>query len=109
MSRHVAYFCLLLLVAALSAPLRAEETPSTEKTADALAVAPGHSTHGEAFDDGPRQQARLMGGTGRVHLEITCDVPGAQEMFDQGLGQLHGFWYFEAERSFRQVAMLDPN
>jgi len=109
MSRHVAFVFVLLFLIAQSPLARAEETPSTEKAADALAIAPGHSTHGEAFDDGPRQQARLMGGTGRVHLEITCDAPGAQEMFDQGLGQLHGFWYFEAERSFRQVAMLDPN
>ena len=32
----------------------------------------------------------------------------AQKFFTQGVGQLHGFWYFEAERSFRQVAALDP-
>ncbi|HLQ43300.1 MAG TPA: redoxin domain-containing protein, partial [Planctomycetaceae bacterium] len=36
-------------------------------------------------------------------------VPEAQAFFNQGVGQLHGFWYFEAERSFRQVAMLDAN
>jgi tetratricopeptide (TPR) repeat protein len=29
--------------------------------------------------------------------------------FDQGVGQLHGFWYFEAERSFRQAAAIDPD
>ncbi len=29
--------------------------------------------------------------------------------FDQGVCQLHGFWYFEAERSFRQVAAVDPD
>src|SRR5690606_26137555 len=28
--------------------------------------------------------------------------------FNQGIGQLHGFWYFEAERSFRQAAALEP-
>ncbi len=33
----------------------------------------------------------------------------AQQFFDQGLGQLHGFWYYESERSFRQVARLDPD
>ncbi len=33
----------------------------------------------------------------------------AQAFFDQGLTQLHGFWYFESERSFRQVAMLHPD
>ncbi len=70
---------------------------------------PGHSVHGEAFNEGPRQRARLIGGTGKVSLEITTKSPEAKAFFDQGLGQLHGFWYFEAERSFRQTAMLDPD
>lgn len=73
------------------------------------ARAPGHSVHGEAFNEGPRQKARLIGGTGKVFLEITTKSPEAKAFFDQGLGQLHGFWYFEAERSFRQAAMLDPD
>jgi peroxiredoxin len=69
----------------------------------------GHSYHGEAFDEGPRQKAYLMGGTGNVHLAVTTRSPQAQAFFDQGLGQLHGFWYFEAERSFRQAAALGPD
>jgi peroxiredoxin len=40
---------------------------------------------------------------------VTVKDPLAQQFFDQGVGQLHGFWYFEAERSFRQVAALDPD
>ena len=71
--------------------------------------APGHSQHGEAFDDGPRQRAYLMTGTRCVHLPVTSSVADVQAPFDQGVGQLHGFWYFEAERTFRQVAMLDPD
>ena len=39
----------------------------------------------------------------------TSKVPEAQKFFNQGVGQLHGFWYYEAERSFRQVAGLDPD
>ncbi len=70
--------------------------------------APGHSSHGEAFDEGPRQAAYLMSGTGKVHLPVTSAVAGVQPLFDQGVGQLHGFWYFEAERTFRQAAALDP-
>lgn len=69
----------------------------------------GHSAHGEVFNEGPRQKAYLMDGTGKVHFPITTRVPLAQQFFDQGIGQLHGFWYFEAERSFRQVALLDPD
>jgi len=71
--------------------------------------APGHSMHGEVFNEGPRQAAHLMGDTGNVNFPITSAHPEAQAFFNQGIGQLHGFWYFEAERSFRQVAMLDPN
>ncbi len=71
--------------------------------------APGHSMHGEVFNEGPRQAAYLMGDTGNVNFPITSANPEAQTFFNQGIGQLHGFWYFEAERSFRQVAMLDPN
>lgn len=76
--------------------------------ATAVAPQPGHSLHGEAFDEGPRQQAQLLGGTGAVHFPVTTTSALAQQFFDQGVGQLHGFWYYEAERSFRQVAALDP-
>ena len=48
-----------------------------------------------------------MGGTGNVSFNVSTKVALAQQFFNQGIGQLHGFWYFEAERSFRQVAMLD--
>lgn len=68
---------------------------------------PGHSTHGEAFNEGPRQAATLIPGCGKVSFPITTKKPEAQQFFNQGVGQLHGFWYFEAERSFRQVALLD--
>ncbi len=68
----------------------------------------GHSAHGETFNDGPRQRAHLMGNTGRVNFHATTANSEAQEFINQGIGQLHGFWYFEAERSFRQAATLDP-
>ena len=69
---------------------------------------PGHSVHGDSFDEGPRRFATLMGGTGNVHFPVTTKSEEAQKFFDQGVGQLHGFWYYEAERSFRQVLHLDP-
>lgn len=68
----------------------------------------GHSGHGEAFNEGPRQSAVLMGGTGEVNFPVSTKNEEAQAFFNQGIGQLHGFWYFEAERSFRQAAKLDP-
>lgn len=44
-----------------------------------------------------------------VHFPITTRWEQGQAYFDQGIGQPHGFWYFEAERSFRQLAAEDPN
>ena len=71
--------------------------------------AEGHSLHGEVFDEGPRQAARKIAGTGKVHFEVSSKVPDVQAFIDQGFGQLHGYWYYEAERSFRQAAALDPD
>ena len=68
---------------------------------------PGHSQHGEAFNEGPRQAAVLIPGCGKVSFPITTKKPEAQQFFNQGVGQLHGFWFYEAERTFRQVATLD--
>ncbi len=65
--------------------------------------------HGEAFNEGPRQFATLIPGANAVHFAVTTKSAETQKYFDQGVTQLHGFWYFEAERSFRQVAYLDPD
>ncbi|MCA9193660.1 MAG: redoxin domain-containing protein [Planctomycetales bacterium] len=75
-------------------------------TTDPLA---GHSFHGEVFNEGPRQAAYLMPGMGSVDFEVSTGHPLAQKFFNQGVAQLHGFWYYEAERSFRQAALLDAN
>ena len=100
----------LLLVALLlnlaSTAVAGDRTSSGDKQDEVLA---GHSSHGEAFNEGPRQKAYLMEGTGKVHFRATTDSPQAQAFIDQGVGQLHGFWYFEAERSFRQAAAMDPD
>ena len=70
----------------------------------------GHSRHGDVFDEGPRQAAReLPGMSAQVHLPVAGLRDAAQRCFDQGVTQLHGFWYFEAERSFREVAKLHPD
>ncbi|HEY1377002.1 MAG TPA: hypothetical protein VGF55_09415, partial [Gemmataceae bacterium] len=97
MTHHVSSrSCLLLIVLA---PLAAAADDP----------APGQSMHGAAFNDGPRQAAVLLGGTGVVHFPVTTKSPEAQAFITQGVGQLHGFWYVEAERSLRQAAMLDPD
>jgi peroxiredoxin len=83
-----------------------EDPPAAPMPAERKA---GHSSHGEVFDEGPRQKAYLIPGMPPLEFPITTKVPEAQAYFLQGLGQLHGFWYFEAERSFRQAAQLDPD
>lgn len=98
-------------------PLAAMQTVHAAEPAAAPAAAAtseaekraGHSLHGEVFNEGPRQRAYLMHTTGQVSLVVTTKSPEAQEFFNQGLGQLHGFWYFEAERSFRQAAAIDAD
>ncbi len=94
-------FPFLALLGLFPLSVRAEESVLQER--------PGHSVHGQSFDEGPRRFAKLMGGTGNVHFPVTTTSPESQQFFDQGVGQLHGFWYYEAERSFRQVLHLDPN
>lgn len=78
----------------------------TLQAADPL---PGHSAHGETFNEGPRQAAVLIEGCGKVSFPATTKSTTAQQFVNQGVGQLHGFWYYEAERSFRQALTLDPN
>lgn len=88
-------------------PIATHPDDSSNSHDDSTAILAGHSFHGEVFNEGPRQAARLMPGTGLVDFPVTTDSELAQQFFNQGVGQLHGFWYFEAERSFRQAAALD--
>ncbi len=84
-----------------------EEPEAEQEDPDELPA--GHSAHGEVFNEGPRQRAYLMGGTGAVSFAVSSKHPKVQPFIEQGIGQLHGFWYFEAERSFRQAAVFDPD
>jgi peroxiredoxin len=91
---------------------RAEEPnkpTATASEANPAVPAAGHSVHGEAFNDGPRHKAYLMPGMGKVHFVVTTTSPEARAFIDQGVAQLHSFYYFEAERSFRQAAAIDPD
>lgn len=96
----VGLYALCLLSATLALATEDPKEPAKD-------ASPGHSFHAEAFNEGPRQAAYLMQGMGNVHWKISTPNPMAQRFFDQGISQLHGFWYFEAERSFRQAASID--
>jgi peroxiredoxin/tetratricopeptide (TPR) repeat protein len=109
--------CAAGLAAACLAPIAGRALSQTAATPPAASAAsstpapikPGHSHNGAAFDEGPRQKSRLLRGYGAVHFPITTANPQAQRFFDQGINQLYSFSYFEAERSFRTAAMLDPD
>lgn len=79
-------------------------TPPKKDVKDA-----SHSQLGEAFNQGPRQQPKLVSGLGNVHFPITTKSAEAQKFFNQGMNLLYSFFWFEAERAFRQVAFLDPD
>lgn len=83
-------------------------TPITTAVEAKTVAGQGHSYHGEVFNDGPRQAAYLMDGLPKINFPATTSDPLAQQFINQGVAQLHGFWYYEAERSFRQAAKLDP-
>lgn len=90
----------------LSLALTALTPPALAQTASTPTY--GHSMKGEVFDEGPRQRAVLMPGIPKLEFPITSKSERAKLFFLQGLAQLHAYWYFEAERSFRQAAALDP-
>lgn len=102
-----------LCISPLSLLHSQEEAPTkiTESAkADNPAVpAAGHSLHGEAFNEGPRRAAILKPGQGNVTFPVTTKSEEAQKFINQGVAQLHSFYYFESERSFRQAAKIDPN
>ncbi len=84
-------------------------TPAAPDDQQPAVLAPGHSAHGQAFNEGPRQPAYLMAGMPKIDFPVTTTNALAQKFFNQGVGQWHGFWFLEAERSFRQAAVHDPN
>lgn len=102
------------LAAALSIAAESAGEEPIRPTASATEAKPavpaaGHSIHSEAFNDGPRRSAALLPGMGTVPFPVTTSKPDAQAFVNQGVGQLHSFYYFEAERSFRQAAKIDPD
>ena len=83
--------------------------PRLTLAADDSDVLAGHSYHGEAFNEGPRQAAVLMPGMARSIFPPRRNRKQPRSSSSKGIAQLHGFWYLEAERSFRQAAKEDPD
>ncbi len=92
LSRLCCLGILLLLPAGLA---EAQVRPE----ADLCAVPPGAQ---------PLLPARLMEGMGVTHMPVTTSSEEARKFFNQGISQMHSFWFLESERSFLQAATLDP-
>jgi peroxiredoxin len=110
LSRMLRFMFLRVLSLALlsTSVLAAAEPNSLAGDADAESVAAGHSYHGEAFNEGPRQAAELIPGMAKIEFPTSAKNETTQKFIEQGIAQLHGFWYLEAERSFRQAAKEEP-
>jgi tetratricopeptide (TPR) repeat protein len=84
--------CTLLALPASSAAQRPE--------ADMCAVPPGAQ---------PLLPAKLLTGMGETNMPVTTKSEEARKFFNQGISQMHSFWFIESERSFLQAAALDPD
>jgi peroxiredoxin/cytochrome c-type biogenesis protein CcmH/NrfG len=104
MSRRLSGCLMIALALGAVTPVVAQ----TKRTSTSEALRLGHSAHGDAFDEGPRQKPWPMTGIGHSHFPITTSVPEVQQWFDQGHTLLHSFWDYEAERAFRWCVKLDP-
>ena len=69
---------LALLLATSRAVVADEPAAPAAATPPPAEAKAGHSLHGEVFNEGPRQQAYLMGTTGQVSIQITTKAPEAQ-------------------------------
>ncbi|MBX7186199.1 MAG: hypothetical protein K1Y01_13760 [Vicinamibacteria bacterium] len=86
-----------LIAVCLSATLASAQA---RPEADLCAVAPGAQ---------PLLPARLMDGMGDTNMPVTTTSEDARKFFNQGISQMHSFWFLESERSFLQAATLDPD
>ena len=68
--------------------------------ADLCAVPPGAQ---------PPLPAKLLPGMGTTNMPVTTASEEARKFFNQGVSQMHSFWFMESERSFLQAATLDPD
>ena len=68
--------------------------------ADLCAVPPGAQ---------PPLPAKLLPGMGDTNMPVTTSSEQARKFFNQGVSQMHSFWFMESERSFLQAATLDPD
>jgi tetratricopeptide (TPR) repeat protein len=77
-----------------------EASAQQRPEADLCAVPPGAQ---------PPLPAKLLPGMGETNMPVTTTSDEARKFFNQGVSQMHSFWFMESERSFLQAATLDPD
>lgn len=88
--------CVLTALTAAVQPVPAARRPD----ADLCAVQPGAQ---------PLLPATILEGMGNTDMPVTTTSAEARAFFNQGVSQMHSFWFLESERSFLQAAALDPD
>lgn len=93
-------WCLILCLV-ITTPSAVVPAPTAQRQeADLCAVQPGAQ---------PSLPARLLSGMGTTEMPVTTTSDEARKFFNQGVSQMHSFWFIESERSFLQAATLDPD
>jgi len=87
---------LLCICTLLAPPASAAQRPEP----DSCAIIPGAQ---------PLLPAKLLSGQGTTNMPVTTKSEEARKFFNQGVSQIHSFWFIESERSFLQAAALDPD
>jgi tetratricopeptide (TPR) repeat protein len=101
MKSAIRWACVLAALAA-TAPATVQQQPSAQQRPepDMCAVPPGSQ---------PLLPAKILEGMGATRMAVTTTSDEARAFFNQGVSQVHSFWFLEAERSFLQAATLDPD
>src|SRR5262245_53080430 len=107
MTRHqsratVLIALVVVLAASVSADINAAgKQASQRREPDLCAVPPGAQ---------PLLPAKLLPGMGdSSRFAVTTKSDEARAFFQQGLSQIHSFWFVESERSCLQALALDPD
>jgi tetratricopeptide (TPR) repeat protein len=102
MNRTILAATLLVVSATLSSNLMAAGKQTQARREPDMCVVPAGSQ--------PLLPAKLMPGMGSsTRFAVTTKSEEARRFFQQGVSQIHSFWFVESERSCAQAAQLDPD
>src|SRR5256712_12312791 len=102
MKRPILAGTLLVVSATLSSNVMAAGKQTQARREPDMCVVPAGSQ--------PLLPAKLLPGMGTsTRFAVTTKSDEARKFFQQGLSQIHSFWFLESERSCAQAAQLDPD